>query len=587
MRSFIQFLFLSLFLSLTVTVFAKDPEKGPDKSADAPPQAAVEAEKAEVPELTPEEIKAAEEKKKQQDALESLESTQKAIEEKVKEQRSLQKKLKSADATLKPDIQAELDVVTADLKKLKKSFEQVATGGINLEAFGQAEEKFNWEEELVLITQPVLKGLKDLTEKPRKTEHLRSIIINRNLQSKEIDRAIESVESRLALKPAKAITAKLQETLKAWKKKKEDNQREIELAEFQLESLLGNNEAWQDNLVGSMKSFFEGRGTTLLIALVASVLVWAVMKLLLWLVTFRKRAAAKDGKKQISQTRYRVAYYLYRALTTLLIVITIVVVLYTRDDLLLLAILIIVFVGLALAMRELLPRYIHEARILLNLGSIREGERVFYKGVPWQVAHINVHSIFRNPELHGVLRVPLSEMTELNSRPLSRDEAWFPSKKGDLVLMPDGYLAEVLVQTPETIEVQTKGGMRTAFPTATFYETSFHNLTRGGQYGVASVFGIDYSHLDISLTLVPEVLRDAVQAGLKSAGLGEHVLNILVDFKQANSSSLDYLIYVNMHSRVASSYFKIERVIQQSCTRACNENNWGIPFPQMTVHRAT
>ena len=536
-----------------------------------------------VPQLSPEEIKANEEKQKQQNAVDSLASTQLALEEKIKEQAALQRQLKTADAIQKVEVQAQLDKLGPEIKNLKATFEQVAIGGISLESFGQKEKEFDWKQELVLITQPVLESLKDLTEKPRKTERLRSIISDRSLQGKEIDRAIESIQNRIAANPPKTLLTSLKETLDSWQARKKDNLREIELAQFQLESLLGNNEPWYDSLATTMKSFFSGRGTTLLFAAAASFLVWLVMKAILWLLQFRKRNAS--GEQQKPQTSYRVALYLYKVLTTLLIVVTIVIVLYVRGDLLLLALMIIVIVGMALALRELLPRYVNEARALLNLGTLREGERVFYNGVPWQVTHINVHTIFRNPELFGVLRVPLSEVVGLNSRPLSRDEAWFPSHKGDFLLMPDGAVAEVLSQTPENVELQSRGGMRLTYPTQGFYGTEFYNLTRGGSFGVASTFGIDYAHVNICLTDVPEKFKEFVGEGLRSAGLGEHVVDVLVDFKVANSSSLDFLIYVTMRSRIASSYFKIERVIQQSCVRACNEHNWGIPFPQMTIHR--
>lgn len=566
-----------MLLCFSLPVFA-------DNSVNTPTPE-VKAELIPTPELSAEEKDAALEKIKQQNALDSLTSTQLALDEKLTEQLSLKSRLKSADIIQKPEIQAKLDQLTAEIKNLKATFEQVAIGGISLDSFGQTEKEFNWKEELVLITQPVLESLKDLTEKPRKTERLRSIITDRKLQDKEISRAIASINSRLASQPPKSIFPELNETLEAWESRKKDNLREIELAEFQLESLLGNNDPWYQSVTNALKAFFEGRGTTILIALAASLMVWFGMKLLLWLLFFRNRNAKNVNKPNL-KTRYRVAFYLYRILSSFMVAITIVIVLYVRGDLLLLALTIIVFIGLALALRELLPRYVNEARALLNLGTIREGERVFYNGVPWQVAHINVHTIFRNQELYGILRIPLSEVVVLNSRPLSRDEAWFPSSKGDYLLMPDGALAEVLSQTPENVELQSKGGMRLTYPTAVFAGMEFYNLTRGGSYGVASTFGIDYSHMDVSLTQVPEAFKGAITEGLRTAGLAEHVLDVLVDFSMANSSSLDYLIYVTMHSRVCSSYFKIGRIIQQSCVKACVDNDWGIPFPQMTIHRS-
>ena len=532
------------------------------------------------------------EQKKQQSALESLESTQQALKEKLKEQTALQRTIKAADQSAKPELQLSLDKVNAEIKNLNQSFEQVAIGGVSLEVFDK-EEAFNWQKELILITQPVLESLKGLTEKPRKIERLRSIITERNLQVSEIKQAIETVQSRLASQPSTTIASTLKETLATWQGYQKDNLREIELAKVQLESLLGNDVPWYTTLSITFSRFFEGRGKTLLYVLLVSVLIWLLMKALLWLLLYRRKtssAASNLGShpnnKPRKLTSYRVALYLYKLLTTVLNVLAIMIVLYVRGDLLLLALMIIVFIGLAMALKQILPRYVAEARLLLNLGTVREGERIIYNGIPWEVNHINVHTILKNPCLQGILRVPLSELADINSRPVANDEAWFPSKKGDYLLMPDGSVAEVLSQTPENIELQSRGGMRINHPTQSFSGMDFYNLSRGGSYGVASVFGIDYAHAAISLTTVPEVFKTAVTEGLRSAGLNEHVEDVLVDFQSANSSSLDYLIYVTMNSRVASSYFKIGRVIQQSCVKACNNNHWGIPFPQLTLHKA-
>lgn len=523
---------------------------------------------------------------KQQSVAESMEATRLSLAAKLKELADLQRKLKGADPATQPEVQAELNKVSENIKLLRQSFEQLAIGGISLEVFGEKEEEFDWRKELVLVTQPILESLKDLTDKPRKLDRLRTIISDRNQQAEKIDKAIESIKAKIDAdpKPSAALLKSLKELLATWETNKKENQRQIELAQFQLESLLGNNASWWETTKSATESFFSGRGLTLLYVIGASVFVWLFMKTLRWVLLYSKRAADDDKHKK--QTRYRVAFYLYKVLTTILMTIAIMIVLYVRGDLLLLALVIVIFIGFAMAMRQLLPKYITEARLLLNLGTIREDERVIYNNIPWQIIHINVHSVLRNPELQGVLRVPLSEMTTLNSRPLSSNEPWFPCKKGDFLLMPDGALAEVLLQTPENVELQSRGGMRITYPSSSFFGMDFYNLTTGGSFGVASTFGIDYSHIRISLTEVPGVFKKAVAEGLRSAGLNEHVMDVLVDFKTANSSSLDFLIYVTMSSRAASSYFKIERVIQQSCVNACNEKNWDIPFPQLTIHKA-
>ena len=52
-----------------------------------------------------------------------------------------------------------------------------------------------------------------------------------------------------------------------------------------------------------------------------------------------------------------------------------------------------------LAAKNGLPRYYAQARLLLNLGDAREGERVVVNGLPWQVRSLNLVSELVNPAL--------------------------------------------------------------------------------------------------------------------------------------------------------------------------------------------
>lgn len=65
----------------------------------------------------------------------------------------------------------------------------------------------------------------------------------------------------------------------------------------------------------------------------------------------------------------------------------------------------------------------------------------------------------------------------------------------------------------------------------------------------------------------------------------EQARDLVVDFKEAGANSLDYLILVSMDGAAAAQYFKLGRLLQQACVRACNEQGWTIPFPQLTVHQ--
>jgi hypothetical protein len=256
---------------------------------------------------------------------------------------------------------------------------------------------------------------------------------------------------------------------------------------------------------------------------------------------------------------------------------------YIRGDLLLLTLTIIALVMLALGAWRFLPRYIQEARLLLNIAAAREGERVIYNGLPFRIVSLNLYSELRNPDLEGSIRLPLSALTQLTSRPRT-DEAWFPCRAGDYLLLPDGSFGQVLQQTVELVRLKVIGSI-VQFGTAEFLQLNVRNLSREG-FGVIVVFGIDYQHQEISLSRVPERLMTGLKTAFQQADYGDDLKDLLVEFKEAGTNSLDYLIYATMEGSVASSYFTIARLIQQTCVDICNHEGWVIPFAQVTIHQA-
>jgi small-conductance mechanosensitive channel len=118
-----------------------------------------------------------------------------------------------------------------------------------------------------------------------------------------------------------------------------------------------------------------------------------------------------------------------------------------------------------------------------------------------------------------------------------------------------------------------------------FLRQNARNLTAEG-FGVAVTFGIDYQHQPIALQEVPQRLHDGITEAFAAAEFGDDLQDLLVEFKAASASSLDYLIFASMDGNRAASYFAIGRLIQQSCVDICNREGWVIPFSQVTIHQA-
>jgi len=273
--------------------------------------------------------------------------------------------------------------------------------------------------------------------------------------------------------------------------------------------------------------------------------------------------------------------YSYRLVTAALIVLAILMVLYVRGDVLLLTLAVIALAGAALSLRQTLPRYTAELRLLFGVGPVREEERLLLDGIPFTVESLGVYSVLRNPALEGVRRLPLRGINELVSRPAG-EEPWFPCQPGDYILLANGSFGRVLRQTIELVEVAVRDST-VQIRSKDFLGQNVRNLSQQG-FGIASTFGIDYQHQAICLDTVPGRFREAIVDRFEHAGLRDDIEDMLVEFKGAGASSLDYQIYIVLNARAANAFFKAERLVQQACVETCNREGWVIPFTQITVH---
>lgn len=513
--------------------------------------------------------------------LERLQYIQDVLTQKLSERSLLGEQIEQANEQDKADFRRQADDLSRDIQQLRITLESIAIGGVDTSLFvtepDEIENQSNWQEDITLIAQPVIDSLKDLTEKPRRLKALNDDIALHEQELSAASQALQNLQPELSQQPGGELGNSLTQIEKIWSDRRDDAKSAIEIARFQIAGLQGDKPITQ-TLFAALIDFVTGRGLTLALAVLAALLVWFGVRFLLR--GYRATISSTDSPEQ--RTRYRLAAYSVHAMTFLLILIAVFVVFYERGDVLLLGLLILLIFGLALGIRQLLPQYIAEARLLLNIGAMREAERITYRGLPWRVESINMYTVLRNPELHGVLRIPLSEFHGTTSRPSGKDY-WFPTSRGDSVLMTDGTLIEVIDQNPDTVELQLRGGQQLSIPTREFYGKEMINLSRGQSFGVVGTFGVDYQYQELSLTTVPKVLRDAIRLALANSDLESFVKDVRVELKAAGDSSIDYWLHVTMDSKAAKSYQRIQRMIQNACIQACTEQSWSIPYPHISL----
>lgn len=514
--------------------------------------------------------------------LERLAYINDVIARKVSERSALGERIETANEQDRVDLRRKADVLTDEIAELRRTLESIATGGVDSSLFSvveQEEPEGDWREDVALIAEPIIASLKEITEKPRRIKELNDVIAARESELAIANEALAGLAPEHEAVTDLNLERVLNQLVARWQKRADDATAAIEIAHFQIANLRGDKTVWQ-TAWDAIKEFAGGRGLTLLMIVLAAMGVFHITRFALG----GYRRTLKDRTEPESRTRYRLAEYSMHALTGLLILVAIFIVIYQRGDVLLLGLMILLFVGLALGARHLLPRYISEARLLLNIGPMREGERLVFRDLPWRVESINMFTVLKNPDLHGVLRIPLSTLDGIASRPVG-DDPWFPTSKGDVVLIDNdpSQLAEVIDQNPDTVTLRELGGQTRSMPSSSFYQSAMTNLTRHGSFGVECDFGIDYDQQSLAVDDVPKTLNAAIRDALAHSDIAGLVKDVTVELEAAGDSSLEYWMFVTMDSRAAKSYRRIERLMQSACVAACTREGWRIPFPHLSV----
>ena len=525
--------------------------------------------------------KEAESAMKLENSVDSLAILQQSITMKRDSVRELNDQLKQMkDPSERLETEQKIGRIRNEISSLQKSFEHIALGGINQTILAdQPEQKINWKDELDQISRPLISTLKEFTAKPRQMDALRRDIDRYQEQLEEIEKALQKLRyfSEQTLPPL--VAEQVRRLQSDWQIRRDDASRALEIARFKLDSLKVEGATWQASVWEAATEFFIGRGFTLFLAIIISVAIWLILKGLLelyWRWLYRIR-------HDVGATRAPLIIYSYRLFTAIIIVLAVLMVFYVRGDVLLITLALVALVGVALSLRQTLPRYTAEMRLLLGIGPVREDERLVYDGVPFKVISLSVYSILRNPLLEGVLRLPLHSMSEFTSRQAA-EEPWFPCRPDDYILLADGSYGRVLQQTIELVEILVRDA-RVQIRTSDFLGQNIRNLSKEG-FGVACTFGIDYQHQAICLDKIPSLLRESIVSHFEQASLKQDIKDLMVEFKEAGASSLDYQIYMVLNGSAAKAYFKAQRMIQQACVDACNLESWVIPFTQIMVHSA-
>ncbi len=494
---------------------------------------------------------------------------------------SLSKEVAKAESeTLKASLQQRLTKLEAERSVTEENFETLSAGVDLTSLRRQEEEQFDLKQELFSLLKPAIDEMKDMTSKVRQKSELKEKIAYYEERLKILDDSLQNIDLLRRKSDSKKLKGALDKLAQEWRKRHAFMTSEHESARLQLDELLATEVSITDASQNYLKQFFQRRGLYLIVALLVVIAVIVLSRTSNQVM----RRLLPGFKKRHRSFRIRLLELIHRVVTGMLIIIGPMVVFYVVEDWVLFSLSILLLLGFAWGLRQALPRYWHQIQLFLNVGSVRESERIHLDGIPWRVEQINIYSTLVNPVAGISQRVPINDLVDLKSRPCNPDEPWFPCKKGDWVILSDGVRGRVSGISPELVQLVERGGAQLTYQTASFLAASPRNLATN--FRLKEIIGISYALQEKSTETIPQLLQERIRQRIEEEGYGEQLLNLRVEFAQANSSSLDIAVIADFSGELGDLYNRLRRAIQRWCVDACTENGWEIPFPQVTLSGA-
>ncbi|HSO84407.1 hypothetical protein [Thiocapsa sp.] len=519
-------------------------------------------------------------------SLQSLEALHKALSSREQQVAETQRRLIAAeDDVTREALADELRELRAQLDEQRLQFERFALE-MDLGPFvDEVDQPFDWQEELNKLLKPILAELKSATAESRAIGELRAELDQVDERRALAEKAVGRLEGHLADGPSDDLRARLEERLAHWQRIADDTANRYTALDLQLENRLEQRQSIQDETTAYAKRFFQTRGLNLLLAAVAFCVVFFGVRYLASLVG--RLQSSKDGAAAAG-TRFssRLTTLLLRVFSVLGGLIAMMLVFNMAGDWFMLGIIVIFLIGVAWASIKTLPSQLETVRLVLNIGAVREGERIRFNGIPYQVEVLGFRVRLVNPRLEGGLQeIPVNALVGLYSRPAGADEDWFPTRTGDWVELADGRMGQVTRQSTSAVHLRELGGEDVVYPTDVFVGLNPRRLSEG--FRIVSTFGIDYRHQAVATTEVPERMRERLEQRLPDVVPHEYIKAVAVYFQSAAASSLDYEIQVDLSGGAARHMAPIRHAIQRILVDACSDHGWEIPFTQITLHQAS
>ncbi len=548
----------------------------------AMPVFAEQHDKNEVKEVTVSEPELTKEQKQEKLLNETLETMLNFVELQERLRKDLngfQKELKIAKSEAEiSELKAQIAATIDKLKDTTSNIENIAAD-TDLGLLRSSEQKpFDIQEELLALLEPALKEMKYATSNVRIKADLREKIEYFKKREPIVKDALKNVATLNKANKNKEIGKALKKMNDTWSKQLVFIQSELKAKQLQLDKIEAEATTFTDQSENFFKNFFQRRGWTLTQALLSIIGILILSQLIHKLLTH----IVKGYQAQYRSVQLRAIDLMHRLATLILVILGPMVVFYLEEDWVLFSLGVLFLIAFAWKLGQTIPRYWSQLELFLNIGPVREGERLLLHEIPWRVKNINMYSVLENPAADLSLRLDINDLVDLRSRPIAQGEPWFPCKKGDWVILKDGLRGKVIGISLELVQLIQRGGAVCTYQMDQFLSLSPLNLSKN--FRIKETFGIAYSHQKESTTSIVQTLKAAINKRAVEEGYEASIQNINVEFESAADSSLNLVVIADFKGDVADVSNRLRRSIQRWCVDACTENGWEIPFPQLQLH---
>ena len=238
-----------------------------------------------------------------------------------------------------------------------------------------------------------MKEMKGLTSHVRAKSAQRDKIVYFDERIPVAEEALANIETRLSKTDPGALRDSLTSLRDEWQDQLTFMTSQLQSAQFQLSKLEASEVSLTEASQSYFKTFVKNRGRYLGQALLV------VLGVLLFgrLVYRGLERFAPAYRAELRSFRTRLFDLLFRLFITTAAILGPMVVFYVAQDWLLFSVGLLLLLGIALTLRTAVPRFWHQIQLFLNVGTVREGERIEMDGLPWRVRQINFFTLLENP----------------------------------------------------------------------------------------------------------------------------------------------------------------------------------------------